>query len=497
MAGLTSTSSEKPKRMPLNTPSRTSRRSFLNQAGAAAITSALATGCNSPESSTERPPNILFLLTDDQRWDTLGILGNAAIQTPNMDRLAREGVLFENNFVTTSICAVSRASLFTGLYARCHGIHGFQTPLSDELHAMSYPVRLRENGYRSGFIGKYGVGGADDLPADRFDYFEGFAGQGRYFNQVGGETVHLTKIFGQQALDFLGGCTADQPFHLSISFKSPHVQDGVEPYFLSDPEYDSLYADLEFEPFPENAPRYFEELPDFLKTSENRVRWEQRFATPEMWQESMRRYYRLLYGVDVQIGRILSDLEQRGWLDNTVILFTGDNGFYLGERGLAGKWYMHEESIRTPLVIRDPRSPGTAGTRRPEMTLNIDLCPTMLGLAGLEAPPSMNGRDLGPLVKGESPEWRGEWFYEHLFEHPRIPKSEGVRTTRWKYFQFVEQEPPLEFLYDLQEDPEEGHNLASNEDSAADLEAMRGRRRAWVESLESWKVDEPWAEPAG
>jgi arylsulfatase A-like enzyme len=482
----------------MNSPQRTaiSRRRFLKQATAAGSAAALAaSGCGQNNGTPERPPNVIFLLTDDQRWDTLGVLGNNAIQTPNLDRLASEGVLFENSFVTTSICPVSRASIFTGLYARCHGIHGFQTPLSPELHAMSYPARFRQAGYRTGFIGKYGVGGPGDLPQDRFDYFEGFGGQGSYLNEIDGETVHLTKLMGLHALDFLDGCTPDQPFQLSISFKAPHVQDGVEPYFIHDPAYDHVYEGVEFEPFEKNDPRYFDELPEYLKSSENRVRWEQRFSTPEAWQESMRRYHRLIYGVDVQIGNMLAFLEERGWLDNTVIVFAGDNGFYLGERGLAGKWYMHEESIRTPLVIRDPRRPETAGVRLSETALNIDLCPTMLSLAGLEPPPSMNGRDLTPLLRGESPPWRSEWFYEHLFEHPRIPKSEGVRSGDWKYFSFFEKEPPNEFLYDLGADAGELRNLAQSSADGQQLEFLRGRRRAWVENLQAWRIDHAWREP--
>ena len=132
-----------------------------------------------------------------------------------------------SNFVTTSICAVSRASFFTGLYARCHGIHGFQTPLSDEQHEMSYPVRLRNSGYRTGFVGKYGVGGADDIDdtAGRYDFFRGFAGQGRYL--VEGR-AHMTEYLGDQCIEFLDGATADQPWNLSVSFKAPHVQDNVE-----------------------------------------------------------------------------------------------------------------------------------------------------------------------------------------------------------------------------------------------------------------------------
>ncbi len=475
---------------------RSSRRQFLEQSGAAALAAGLAAaGCggSGDRSSAKRRPNILFLLTDDQRWDTVGAMGNPVAKTPHMDRLAREGVLFTNSFVTTSICAVSRASIFTGLYARCHGIHEFQTPLSEEQHALSYPVRLRQAGYRTGFIGKHGVGA--DAPNDRFDYFRGFAGQGQYFTEADGKPIHLTTLMGNQALEFLDGCSADQPFNLSVSFKAPHVQDGEPPYFLSDPAYDDVYQGVNFTPYKQNDARYFEQLPEFLKKTENRVRWEQRFSTPEKWQESMRRYYTLIYGVDVQIGRMMDALEQRGWLDNTVVVFTADNGFYLGERGLAGKWFMHEESIRTPLIIRDPRRTETRGTRRGEMALNIDISPTLLSLAGLDIPPAVNGRDLTPLVAGESPAWRKDWFYEHLFEHPGIPKTEGVRTERWSYCRFIESEPLYEELYDLETDPDEDKNLATSAEHAEQLEIMRQRRQAWLKSLEGWDIHKPWREP--
>jgi arylsulfatase A-like enzyme len=251
-----------------------------------------------------------------------------------------------------------------------------------------------------------------------------------------------------------------------------------------------------FEPFPKNDPKYFEQLPEFLKTTENRVRWEQRFSTPEKWQESMRRYHTLIYGVDLQIGRMLALLEERGWLENTVILFSGDNGFYLGERGFAGKWFMHEESIRTPLIIRDPRLPQTRGTRRTEMTLNIDFSPTILSLAGLAVPVSANGRDLSPLARGESPAWRTEWFYEHLFEHPKIPRTEGVRGERWKYCRFLESEPLYEELYDLVNDPGEELNLAGSPEHTQQLEQMRQRRIVWIESLQGWRMGQSWREPA-
>ena len=480
-----------------------SRRQFLKQSGlgAATVAGALAgLGCASSDTAPTIPgrargPNIIFLLTDDQRWDALGCMGNPIIQTPNIDRLAKEGVTFPNHFVTTSICPVSRASIFTGLYARCHGIHEFHKSLSEKQQTMSYPVMLHGAGYRTGFIGKYGVGLV--MPRERYDYFTGFSRPGEYLHQIDGKTVHLTKIMGDQALEFLEGCSDDQPFCLSISFKAPHVQHDVPPYFINDPAYEHLYQDITIPDFKKNHPRYYEALPDFLKANyEGRVRWKQRFSTPEKYQESVKRYYRLITGVDVQVGRILQTLEQCGWYNNTVIIFTSDHGFYLGERGLAGKWLMHEESIRTPLILRDPRARETQGTRRTEMTLNIDFAPTILRLAGIDPPPSMNGRNLRPLVAGESPPWRTDWFYEHLFEHPTIPKTEGVRTEHWKHTRYIEINPLYEELYDLKNDPEEEHNLAKSAAYREPLEQMRERWRIWKENLESWRPDQLWHEPA-
>jgi arylsulfatase A-like enzyme len=463
------------------------RRQFLCSAAAASSLRA---------AKSDRPPNILFLLTDDHRWDMLGVAGNPIVETPNMDWLAHHGTRFRNHFVTTAICAVSRASMFTGLYARCHGIHNFRPGFTEEQHRYSYPVRLRqEAGYRTGFIGKYGVGGAEDVEAagKHYDYFEGFPGQGQYF--VEGR-AHMTTHLGNQAVEFLDGSNNDQPWSLSISFKAPHVQDGVPPYFLNDPKYDDLHRERKLPPFPHMDGEYYLSLPEALKNSENRVRWEQRFKTPELWEESVKRYYRLIHGVDVQIGRLFGELENRGMLDNTVILFSGDNGFYLGERGFAGKWYMHEESIRTPMIVADPRRPASHGQVRSEMSLNIDIAPTIQRLAGLEPPPSMNGRDLNPLVDGARPQWRTEWFYEHLFTNAKIPKSEGVRTERWKYFQFMELDPVHEEMYDLARDPREDHNLVREKEHAKQLDHMRARRKAWLANLEGWKIDQPWSEPA-
>jgi len=454
------------------------RRRFLSLAAGGSAAAAMAlTGCDLELAGgrAKKQPNIIFLLTDDQRADTMGCAGNPIIQTPNMDALAANGVRFTNAFVTTSICASSRASIFTGQWTRCHGINDFGTHFTPEALAQTYPMLLSQAGYRIGFIGKYGVGPKRDLPIDKYDYWKGFAGQGRYENKdEDGNYKHLTQIMGEQAIDFLQDCSEEQPFCLSVSFKAPHVQDSDPRQFIYDRAYENLYSDVII-PTPETIDRrYFDALPEFLRTSEARRRWKIRFPNPEKFQESVKAYYRLITGVDVVIGKIRDQLKQLKLDDNTVIMLIGDNGFYLGEYGLAGKWYPHELSIRVPLVVYDPRAPKKRhGLVLDKMALNVDIAPTILELAHLKVPQQMQGRSLVPLLKGRKPRWRTEFFYEHLFEHKTIPKSEALRTERFKYLRYVDYD--YEELYDLENDPTETINLAKDEKYQETLNSLRKR----------------------
>jgi len=423
-------------------------------------------------------PNIIFLLTDDQRADAVGCAGNPIIHTPNMDDMAKDGVMFTNAFVTTSICASSRASIFTGQWTCKHGINDFRTHFTESALTQTYPMLLRQAGYRSGFIGKYGVGPERDLPTDKYDFWRGFPGQGKYEHKDNaGNYKHLTQIMGEQAIEFLRGCSKDQPFCLSVSFKAPHVQDNDPRQFIYDPAYKNLYKDITI-PSPTTAdPRYFEALPEFLQTSEARRRWQIRFSTPEKFQESVKSYYRLITGVDTVIGNIRQELRRLDLDDNTVIIFSADNGFYLGERGLAGKWFPHEESIRVPLIVFDPRArKKLRGVTIEQMALNVDIAPTILELAGLQVPRSAfggQGRSLVPLLKDRKPEWRADFFYEHPFEHKTIARTEALRTTRWKYARYIDYD--YEELYDLKTDPHETQNLAKDEKYQQILKSLRKR----------------------
>ncbi len=428
-------------------------------------------------------PNVVFLLTDDQRYDAMGCMGNPVIRTPNMDRLAAEGTLFVNNFVTTSICCVSRASFLTGMYEAGHKIDTFRKPIPQSLFARTFPMVLRKAGYRTGFVGKWGIGGK--LPKDAFDFWDGFPGQGKYFHDVDGKKRHLTGMLADKAVTFLESCSADRPFCLMVYFKAPHVLDGNPKPFQPDPKYDSVYQRVSIPVPPTAHERFFQKLAPFIQTSEGRRRWKNRFATSEMFQSRVKDYYRLITGVDDALGRILNALKDRGFEQNTVVVFTSDNGFFLGEKGLAGKWLMYEESIRTPLVIKDPRLPAEKrGRREKRMSLNIDVAPTILAGCDLPVPSAMQGRSLRPVLEGRPVEWRTEFFYEHHFGYKgRIPKTEGVRTERWKYTLYLETDPAYEELFDLGDDPHEARNLAGDPKQQDTLKRLRARYKAWVSKL--------------
>lgn len=428
-----------------------------------------------PAACRGEPPqrlNIVLVCTDDQRWDTLGCLGNGVIETPHIDALARQGLVYENSFVTTSICAISRASLFTGQYARRHGIHDFATPLSEEQFAKSYPGLLKQAGYRLGFVGKWGVG--NKLPADKFDVWHGFPGQGQYFAR--GDDEHLNRKMARQALGFLEGCRDDQPFCLQVSLKAAHCQDGAEWEFPTEADLRSRYENVQVPVPPTATERHYAALPAMLQSSEARRRWERRFKTPEMHQKTVKDYYRLITGADRVVGEIVDKVASRGWLDRTLIIFTSDNGFYLGDHGLAGKWFAHEPSIRVPLVIYDPRLPKEErGKRVADWALNIDIAPTILAAAGVVVPDTIQGIDLLSPQQAERRAARREFYYEHPFRHAAIPFVEGIRGERWKYVRYEQRGDVVEQLFDLKDDPHEERDRAAEPEQADRLEQMRAR----------------------
>lgn len=458
-------------------PGQCTRRRFFGLAARAGAGWAAAPALEAfaAGSSPSPRPNIVFVLTDDQRWDTMGCAGNPLIQTPNMDALARGGVRFENAFVTTSICMAGRASVFTGLYERAHRYNIGAPPLDDSFIDMSYPALLRAAGYRTGFIGKFGVAVRPGAQRRMFDLYKPM-GQPYFKEQPDGTQRHLTDIAADEAIAFLRGCNPDQPFCLSISFSAPHATDKDPRQYFWPKEYNQLYEDAVI-PAPQTAdPAFFEQQPEFLRNSLNRVRWHWRFDEPQKAQEMIKGYYRMISHVDAAIGRIRQELDRQGVSGNTVLILTSDNGYFLGEHGFADKWLPYEESIRVPLVVFDPRAEARArGIVPKQMALNVDIAPTLLDLAGHERRPEMQGRSLAPLLRGEQPDWRQDFLYEFLRKHSRIPQSEGVRSERWKYIRYFGQNPVREELYDLAEDPHEERNLANDERAGERLDTLRRR----------------------
>ncbi|MCF0073853.1 sulfatase [Dyadobacter sp. CY261] len=423
-------------------------------------------------------PNIIFLLTDDHRWDALGVMGNKIIHTPHLDALAQRGILFENAHVTTAICMVSRASLLSGQYMSRHGINDFNVDFKPAALANTYPALLKKAGYKIGFIGKFGVG-VKNQPDTLFDYWAAKKeGQPPYelVNQSG-QVIHHTDSVAKDITQFLGRFAGKEtPFCLSVSFKAPHELDGNPPQYPVQERFKSLYEDVKIPDPMTAAPQYWDSLPAFFRTAQNigRDRWKPLLSTPELRQQTTRDYYRLISGVDEVVGNLIAQLKDLQIDQNTIIIFMGDNGFSLGEHGLQGKWFGYEESIRVPLIISGGALPKRLQSSvSSQLALNIDIAPTILSLAGLPVPATMQGYDLISAEQRKLPV-RKDFFYEHTYlGSPRLPKVEGVVSKDLKYMLYIEH--AYEELYDTSKDPHETVNLVKRPSEKAKLEKLRNR----------------------
>jgi len=415
------------------------------------------------QQNNNEKPNIIFILTDDQRFDAIGYAGNKFVETPQMDDLAKSGTYFNTAIVTTPICAASRASLFTGLHERAHNFN-FQTGnVREEYMANSYPTVLKNNGYYTGFFGKYGVR-YNDLDK-QFDEYESYDRnnqykdrRGYYYKTIDNDTVHLTRYTGQKALDFIDkNATNDKPFCLSLSFSAPHAHDRAPKQYFWQSEMDKMLESTTI-PDPElGDDKYFLAQPKIVRDGFNRLRWTWRYDTPEKYQHSLKGYYRMISGIDLEIKKIREKLKATGQDKNTVIIVMGDNGYFLGERQFAGKWLMYDNSIRVPLIVFDPRVNKHQDVD--DMVLNIDVPQTIVDIAGVKAPSTWQGKSLLPIVKQETNTIaRDTILIEHIWDFENIPPSEGVRTKKWKYFRYVN-DKSIEELYDLEKDPQEIKNL--------------------------------------
>nr|WP_221392423.1 sulfatase-like hydrolase/transferase [Dyadobacter sp. NIV53] len=373
-------------------------------------------------------PNIIFILTDDHRWDALGAMGNKIIKTPNLDDLAKKGILFRKAYVTTSICAVSRASILSGQYESRHKINNFSTDFTTEALANTYPALLKKAGYKLGFIGKFGIDVANQ-PDSLFDYWASAKESQPIYELVNksGKVIHHTDSVGKDISQFLNNFAGKEPFCLSVSFKAPHELDGNPPTYPVQERFKNLYKNVNI-PEPVTAdPKYWNSFPDFFRTDKNigRDRWKPLLSTDQLRQETTRNYYRLITGVDEVVGDLISQLKQLKIDENTIIIFMGDNGFSLGEHGLEGKWFGYEESIRVPLIISGAGLPKElTGKSTDQMALNIDVAQTILAFAKVNAPETMQGKDLIRVLQNKLP-GRKDFFMN-------IPIWAALNCQKWK-----------------------------------------------------------------
>lgn len=434
-------------------------------------------GCLPSTPST--PPNIVIFYTDDQPQRALGYLEDF-FSTPNMDRLAETGIVFENSFVTSSICCVSRASFLTGQHSLRHGVNSFDTPLTTEQMERTYNGILRQAGYRTAFLGKFAIGHPRSaprelcLPEDQFDLWYGFTQSLSYSQMVDGEKRYVTTIMEEKAIDFIRETPEGQPFLLTLSLPEPHGQAG--PWNYRDPDFI-----LEPPPGPPIRPETMNQdalgqLPQAILDSRNHSSLQRYSEGYETYMLTVRDY---IARADLAIGRIMQALEDLNLADNTVVIFASDNGSMWGAKGLSGKWNMYEESIRVPLIIYDPRLPTSAQGSRQQMALNIDMAPTIISMAGLTVPEEMQGKDLSEILKKPNASGRNDWYYYHVVETASLgkplPRCEGVRTEQWKYIRYMGTDPLQEELFMLYSDPLEENNLANNPEYETILTELRER----------------------
>jgi N-acetylglucosamine-6-sulfatase len=422
---------------------------------------------------------VVVIFTDDQRWDALGVEGHPFLKTPNLDRLAREGVRFANAFCTTSLCSPSRASMLSGLYAHAHGVLNNFTDFPDRL--MSYPKRLKEEGYATAYIGKWHMGEDNDAPRPGFDFWMSHKGQGNYFDttfNINGKRELLrgyyTHRVTEKAVEWIRAAR-ENPFLLVLGHKASHGP------FQPEVKYADAFAATDIKR-PPTAGDTGPGKPDWVR---QRVTTWHGIDGPifkacgyKGFEDFVRGYYATLLSVDDSVGEVRRALEETGQLENTLVLFTTDNGYLLGEHGAVDKRAMWEDSIRVPLLVRYPRL-FPAGRVVRETVLHLDLAPSILDVCGARPLENIHGMSWKRLAEGQRADWRKSWLYEYNYERefPYTPNVRGVRTDEWKYARYPHGDGGPDRwkaeLYNLKADPLETKNLVDDPAAAGKLAELQ------------------------
>ncbi len=424
-------------------------------------------------------PNILYVMADDHAAHAIGAYGSTLLPTPNIDRIAREGALLTNCFATNAVCTPSRAAILTGKYSHQNGVPTFNTFDGSQ---WTVAKELQRAGYYTGMIGKWHLGGTPT----GFDRWRILPGQGRYMNPIflspeGSAEIkgYVTDIITDLSLDFLERRPKDRPFFLMYHHKSPHGP------WQPDPRDEAEFAQREFTP-PPNFNDDYATRSDSARTARMRVadmtKQQLKVEPPPglsseeaaLWkfQRYMRDYLACVASVDRNLGRVLDYLDRNGLRDNTLVIYTSDQGFFLGEHGWYDKRFMYEQALRMPFVVRWP-GVIKPGTRSDQFALNVDFAPTFLDAAGLKPPAEVQGRSLFPLFRGQPPQdWRTTMYYRFYHTgHNQVEPHWGVRTERHKliYFNRLDQWE----LFDLQADPQEMKNVYTNPEYARTVATLK------------------------
>lgn len=475
----------------------TMRRRLLAIASLAFVLAAAGRPGASPQASAQRgaPRNVIFILSDDHRHDFMSFVPGAPpfLQTPNLDRMAKQGVHFTNAFVTTALCSPSRASILTGQYAHRHGIVDNSSPIPSG--TKFFPQDLQRAGYRTAYIGKWHMGEVDDVPQPGFDHWVSFRGQGVYTDptlningkrqQVRGYT---TDILTDHALEWLkrqSAGSSKQPFFLYLSHKAVHAE------FEAAPRHRGRYANAPI-PYPDtmaDTEANYRGKPRWVK--EQRNSWH---GVDFMYHGAMqfdgfyRAYAETLLALDDSVGRVLDFVDSAGLGASTLVVYMGDNGFLLGEHGLIDKRNAYEESMRVPMIAYAPGY-AASGSTSAALVRNIDIAPTILELAGVTSSTGMDGRSIVPALRGQPATWEGEMVYEYYWEYafPHTPTTLALRGDRYKFIYY----PgvwDIQELYDLQADPKERHNLIDVPEHQKRVVQMRERLWDLLEKSGGMKV---------
>ena len=452
------------------------------------------TNCSNQRDKTNesKQPNVVIILTDDQRWDALSVGGNQYLKTPNIDKLAAEGVYFKNYFCTTSLCSPSRASILSGLYAHAHGVVNNFTDFPTSLPSL--PGILQSTGYETAYIGKWHMGEENDKPRPGFDYFVTHKGQGKYWdtefnvNGQGGKVVkgYYTTVVSNMANDWLKK-KHDKPFFLMLGHKAPHS------FYTPEPKYEKAFSGVRIA-YPQSA---FElaDKPEWIKqrlTTWHGIYgplfdWRAQFpdttaAGVKDFEAMIHAYWGTILSVDDSVGEIYRTLSDMGELDNTIFVFTSDNGLLNGEHGMVDKRTMHEPSIHIPLIVRFPGlTPATKPVVVDKQVLTIDMAPTLLELCRAPALKTSHGQSFLRLAQGDTTNWRRAWFYEYNYEKqfPYTPNVRGIRTDQWKYIHYPtgngQPDKHMAELYHLAVDPAEDRNLISDPRYASQLTQLKAQ----------------------